>query len=231
MSFYIVHVQFNRFFSSLRRMTQNNCWWFIKGESIKSFHLIVPAVRERLLGGAPLRVSWSVTWSDVAGQTPFYKMELSESAQRGLRFLANPSVFDRTSFQVLVDVSFRSLLSSPGDPSVLGELRSPARRRLLFCSATSCVFPGGWSERGACVSACAFACWCAFWYAVQHVWNRILRVCIKIFEEPERSSRQPRVSCAKATLASLPALHSHHRTTSSALCHSNRHQDDNHLLF
>ncbi|CAF97970.1 unnamed protein product [Tetraodon nigroviridis] len=48
-------------------------------------------------------------------------MELSESVQRGLRFLAEPSVFERSSFQALVDVSFRSLLSSHGDPSVLDQ--------------------------------------------------------------------------------------------------------------
>lgn len=48
-------------------------------------------------------------------------MELSESVQRGLQSLADPSSFDRRSYQVLVDVSFRSLLSSQADPSVLGE--------------------------------------------------------------------------------------------------------------
>ena len=48
-------------------------------------------------------------------------MELSESVQRGLQSLADPSAFDQSCFQVLVDVSFRSLLSSRGDPGVLGE--------------------------------------------------------------------------------------------------------------
>lgn len=94
-----------------------------------------------------VHVSWSLTWSDVAGQ-PLYKMELSESVQGGLRFLADPSVFDRTSFQVLVDVSFRSLLSSHGDPSVLGELQSPARRRLCLLRYFRC-FPVWISKRDA----------------------------------------------------------------------------------
>ncbi|XP_011606090.1 COMM domain-containing protein 3 isoform X1 [Takifugu rubripes] len=48
-------------------------------------------------------------------------MELSVSVQKGLRFLADPSVYDRTSFQGLVDASFRSLLSSHGDSSVLDQ--------------------------------------------------------------------------------------------------------------
>lgn len=75
--------------------------------------------------------------------------------QRGLRLLAEPSVFDRTSFQVLVDVSFRSLLSSHGDPSVLGELQSPARRRLCLLRYFRC-FPVWISKRDACV--CVFIC-------------------------------------------------------------------------
>ncbi|XP_075907262.1 COMM domain-containing protein 3 [Nelusetta ayraudi] len=48
-------------------------------------------------------------------------MELSESVQTGLRCLADPATFDRTGFQVLVDASFRSLLSSRGDPTVLDQ--------------------------------------------------------------------------------------------------------------
>ncbi|XP_030612391.1 COMM domain-containing protein 3 [Archocentrus centrarchus] len=48
-------------------------------------------------------------------------MELSESVQKGLQSLADQSVFDHSSFQVLVDVSFRSLLSSHGDPTVLDQ--------------------------------------------------------------------------------------------------------------
>lgn len=82
-------------------------------------------------------------------------MELSESVQRGLRYLADPSVFDRASFQVLVDVSFRSLLSSHGDPSVLGELQSPARRRLCLLRYFRC-FPVWISKQdaGVCMVIC-----------------------------------------------------------------------------
>ncbi|XP_075308249.1 COMM domain-containing protein 3 isoform X2 [Odontesthes bonariensis] len=46
-------------------------------------------------------------------------MELSESVQRGLQSLADPSAVDQSGFQALVDASFRSLLSSHGDPAVL----------------------------------------------------------------------------------------------------------------
>uniref|UniRef100_A0A3Q1IMX4 COMM domain-containing protein 3 n=1 Tax=Anabas testudineus TaxID=64144 RepID=A0A3Q1IMX4_ANATE len=48
-------------------------------------------------------------------------MELSESVQRGLQSIADPSSFGHSSFQVLVDVSFRSLLSSHADPGVLDQ--------------------------------------------------------------------------------------------------------------
>ncbi|KAM7390606.1 hypothetical protein PAMA_008673 [Pampus argenteus] len=48
-------------------------------------------------------------------------MELSESVQRGLQSLADPSVFDQTSFPALLDVSFRSLLSSHADSGVLDQ--------------------------------------------------------------------------------------------------------------
>ncbi|XP_029955932.1 COMM domain-containing protein 3 [Salarias fasciatus] len=48
-------------------------------------------------------------------------MELSESVQRGLRSLAEPSSFDQARFQVLVEACFRSLLSSRGDPAVLDQ--------------------------------------------------------------------------------------------------------------
>lgn len=68
------------------------------------------------------------------------KMELSVSVQKGLRFLADPSVYDRTSFQGLVDASFRSLLSSHGDSSVLGEPSSPAWHRLCLLRYFRC-FP------------------------------------------------------------------------------------------
>uniref|UniRef100_A0A667XG36 COMM domain-containing protein 3 n=1 Tax=Myripristis murdjan TaxID=586833 RepID=A0A667XG36_9TELE len=48
-------------------------------------------------------------------------MELSESVQRGLQSLADPSLFDLSSFPVLVDVSFRSLLSSHADSGILDQ--------------------------------------------------------------------------------------------------------------
>ncbi|KAM9337623.1 COMM domain-containing protein 3 [Symphorus nematophorus] len=48
-------------------------------------------------------------------------MELSESVQRGLQSLSDPSAFDQSSFQVLLDVSYRSLLSSRADPGVLDQ--------------------------------------------------------------------------------------------------------------
>lgn len=83
-------------------------------------------------------------------------MELSESVQRGLRLLADPSVFDLPSFQVLVDVSLRSLLFSHGDPSVLGELPSPARRRLCLAPLLPVVFPCALSKQDARV--CVYMC-------------------------------------------------------------------------
>ncbi|XP_047424715.1 polycomb complex protein BMI-1-A [Mugil cephalus] len=48
-------------------------------------------------------------------------MELSESVQRGLQSLAGASTLDQSGFQALVDVSFRSLLSSHGDPAILDQ--------------------------------------------------------------------------------------------------------------
>ncbi|KAM3838467.1 uncharacterized protein ACN63O_022922, partial [Diretmus argenteus] len=48
-------------------------------------------------------------------------MELSESVQKGLQSLCDPSVFDPSGFSVLVDVSFRSLLSAHADPGVLDQ--------------------------------------------------------------------------------------------------------------
>ncbi|CAL9697887.1 unnamed protein product [Knipowitschia caucasica] len=46
-------------------------------------------------------------------------MELSECVQRGLKSLADPSVFDQRAFAVLLDACFRSVLSAPADASVL----------------------------------------------------------------------------------------------------------------
>ncbi|XP_040921538.1 COMM domain-containing protein 3 [Toxotes jaculatrix] len=54
-------------------------------------------------------------------------MELSESVQRGLQSLADPSTFDQNGFQVLIDASFRSLLSSHADSGVLDQ---PELRRI-----------------------------------------------------------------------------------------------------
>ncbi|XP_054622323.1 COMM domain-containing protein 3 [Dunckerocampus dactyliophorus] len=48
-------------------------------------------------------------------------MELSESVQRGLQSLAEPSTVDHVGFPVMVDVSFRSLLSSSRNSTVLDE--------------------------------------------------------------------------------------------------------------
>uniref|UniRef100_A0A3P8VUN5 COMM domain-containing protein 3 n=1 Tax=Cynoglossus semilaevis TaxID=244447 RepID=A0A3P8VUN5_CYNSE len=46
-------------------------------------------------------------------------MELSECVQRGLQALAEPSSVDQSGFQVLVDATFRSLLSAHADSGVL----------------------------------------------------------------------------------------------------------------
>lgn len=78
-----------------------------------------PRLKPRLLSG---------TQHQLIRHVFHHKMELSESVQTGLRCLADPATFDRTGFQVLVDASFRSLLSSRGDPTVLGEPAPP-----LFC--------------------------------------------------------------------------------------------------
>ncbi|TMS09164.1 COMM domain-containing protein 3 [Larimichthys crocea] len=69
-------------------------------------------------------------------------MELSESVQRGLQSLADPSSFDQSSFQVLVDVSFRSLLSSKGDPAVLDqpELKQIDQILLKQCHTAATTF-------------------------------------------------------------------------------------------
>ncbi|KAM9713072.1 COMM domain-containing protein 3 [Menidia menidia] len=48
-------------------------------------------------------------------------MELSESVQKGLQSLADPSAVDAGGFQPLVEASFRSLLSAHGDPAVLDD--------------------------------------------------------------------------------------------------------------
>lgn len=131
----------------------------------KSYHIIHVFIRVFLLvldkaNAADLRKDKVILWSflclnassvlcwftsadlsrDLVSQVNLSKMELSVSVQKGLRFLADPSVYDRTSFQGLVDASFRSLLSSHGDSSVLGEPSSPAWRRLCLLRYFRC-FP------------------------------------------------------------------------------------------
>ncbi|XP_041824251.1 COMM domain-containing protein 3 [Melanotaenia boesemani] len=59
-------------------------------------------------------------------------MELSESVQRGVQALADPSVVDQNSFQVLVEASFRSLLSSNGDAAVLDQSELKHIDRILL---------------------------------------------------------------------------------------------------
>uniref|UniRef100_A0A4W6FNA1 COMM domain-containing protein 3 n=1 Tax=Lates calcarifer TaxID=8187 RepID=A0A4W6FNA1_LATCA len=70
------------------------------------------------------------------------KMELSESVQRGLQSLADPSSFDQSGFQVLTGVSFRSLLSSHGDPGVLDqpELKQIDQILLKQCHTAAITF-------------------------------------------------------------------------------------------
>ncbi|KAI4806940.1 COMM domain-containing protein 3 [Pseudochaenichthys georgianus] len=48
-------------------------------------------------------------------------MELCESVQRGLQQLADPSVFITSCYRELLEVSYRSLLSSQADPGVLDQ--------------------------------------------------------------------------------------------------------------
>uniref|UniRef100_A0A8C6NS53 COMM domain containing 3 n=1 Tax=Nothobranchius furzeri TaxID=105023 RepID=A0A8C6NS53_NOTFU len=73
-------------------------------------------------------------------------MELSESVQRGMRLLACPSSVDQRSFQELVEVCFRSLVSSQGDATVLDqpELKSIDRVQLkqIHTAATTFILEG-----------------------------------------------------------------------------------------
>lgn len=92
-------------------------------------------------------------------------MELSESVQRGLQSLADHSAFDHSSFQVLVDVSFRSLLSSHGDPAVLGELLPlyaalllslrllPVSLRVRVCGGAASIFADFYGSAARCERA------------------------------------------------------------------------------
>lgn len=58
-------------------------------------------------------------------------MELSESVQRGLQTLADPTVFDLKTFTVFIEVAFRSLLSAHSDHSILGKIVASANRLCL----------------------------------------------------------------------------------------------------
>ncbi|MEQ2164127.1 hypothetical protein GOODEAATRI_003320, partial [Goodea atripinnis] len=91
------------------------------------------------LAPVPLLSSPRAGSADASRGSSFCKMELSESVQKGLQLLADQSAVDHSSFQVLLDVSFRSLLSSRADPTVLGEPMSlPATA--AFVSAASSGF-------------------------------------------------------------------------------------------
>ncbi|XP_017157256.1 polycomb complex protein BMI-1-A [Poecilia reticulata] len=59
-------------------------------------------------------------------------MELSESVQKGLQLLADQSAVNHSSFQVLLDVSFRGLLSSRADPTVLDQPELKHMDRILL---------------------------------------------------------------------------------------------------
>ncbi|XP_014845774.1 PREDICTED: polycomb complex protein BMI-1-A-like [Poecilia mexicana] len=59
-------------------------------------------------------------------------MELSESVQKGLQLLADQSTVNHSSFQVLLDVSFRGLLSSRADPTVLDQPELKHMDRILL---------------------------------------------------------------------------------------------------
>ncbi|MED6251442.1 hypothetical protein ATANTOWER_030851 [Ataeniobius toweri] len=73
------------------------------------------------LAPVPLLSSPRAGSADPSRGSSFCKMELSESVQKGLQLLADQSAVDHSSFQVLLDVSFRSLLSSRADPTVLDQ--------------------------------------------------------------------------------------------------------------
>lgn len=132
-------------------------------------------------------------------------MELSQSVQKGLQALADPSAFDRTSFQVLVDVSFRSLLSSQGDPTVLGEPQPPSRRRrhCCLCLLYDFRFSPVWIGY---VKCCLDVFWVVLRCCVLRVArNRFLRVYVQILNEA-RWTRQTPISRAKAMLAAPQPL-------------------------
>ncbi|CAL8311578.1 unnamed protein product [Merluccius merluccius] len=69
-------------------------------------------------------------------------MELSESVQRGLQSLADPSLFDLASFTALTDVAFRSLLAAHADRGILADpaLQHVERVLLKRCHAAATTF-------------------------------------------------------------------------------------------
>ncbi|XP_067107931.1 COMM domain-containing protein 3 isoform X3 [Osmerus mordax] len=73
-------------------------------------------------------------------------MELSESVQRGLQTLADPTIFDLKTFTVFIEVAFRSLLSAHSDHSILDqpELKLIEQVCLKQChvAVTSCILEG-----------------------------------------------------------------------------------------
>ncbi|XP_029552423.1 COMM domain-containing protein 3 isoform X2 [Salmo trutta] len=73
-------------------------------------------------------------------------MELSESVQKGLQSLADPTLFDLKTFSVLIELAFRSLLTGHADRSVLDqpELKPIDQKLLKHChtAATTCILEG-----------------------------------------------------------------------------------------
>uniref|UniRef100_A0A4W5K8A4 COMM domain-containing protein 3 n=1 Tax=Hucho hucho TaxID=62062 RepID=A0A4W5K8A4_9TELE len=73
-------------------------------------------------------------------------MELSESVQKGLQSLADPTLSDLKTFPVLIELAFRSLLTAHADCSVLDqpELKRIDQKLLKHChtAATTCILEG-----------------------------------------------------------------------------------------
>ncbi|CAL8292909.1 unnamed protein product [Lota lota] len=70
-------------------------------------------------------------------------MELSDSVQKGLQSIADPSLFDLKSFTVLIDIAFRSLLSAHADHGILADPVLEHIERVLVkqchAAATTCI--------------------------------------------------------------------------------------------
>merc|ERR1712131_12779 len=75
-----------------------------------------------------------------------FKMELSESVQKGMQCLSDTTLFDLKSFTVLMEVAFRSLLSGHADHCILDqpELKHIDVVLLKQChvAATTCILEG-----------------------------------------------------------------------------------------